>query len=790
MKVSINTFKGEVPKLSARLLPNENAQLSLNCDLESGDLKPTKQKTLVLDTGVTNQDTIFNWTYNDDTATGRVATNNTSGGWTGVTDGSLVLQVAGTSYIITGVDFTGDASMSDVASTIQAKIRTATSNSDTVTWSTDKFLFDFDDTPFISISPHYEAGTDITGPAYMNARGDIVDKKSEWLSFTNYTYIFNSPIIDDQFQRLYSVDSLVGEYRVRDNDYQFNPSTSDREMVLDNPLTPLTAVATAPPLYGGSPASASSGTFAYSAVGDDTFTETKVNDGETASTDGASEWDVNGTVPSEFKNGDSISIGYRVLKEQKFSSGSWATVSDVDFTLNTQIASFSGTTFSLNSTFPVYTHTHGGANWDVRITIDDNSLNTTATGTLNQIDAGDLYPAVEGQPRDGEILDRYYVWTFVYTNGEESPISAVSDVAKIYPEATAALTNIGTGSPPSGVVNKRIYTTDINSFRFLGEIAGTATTFTDNVANTGLGEALQLNNNSPTNLKGAILSSNGFVISWRDNDLFFSQPYMPYAFDDDFSLNVKSDIVACINVGNETYVLTEGAPYILSGYAPDSLTLSELPIKQSCTSERGVTRIGETIIYVSPDGLVTLNGASSRLITNDLFTRTQWQALVPSDIILGSHNEEVYIFAATQTYILSFRDKNSVLSQISDVSNAVFEDVSDDTLYIYTDATNTIYSLDTSATDEEYTWRSKLYDFKKRSHLSCAKVIADTYVDLTLNLYVNDDYSSPKSTNSVTGNTAFKLPSVGSYNTFAFELVGKDVVTSIEVGTSMVELDG
>jgi len=52
--------------------------------------------------------------------------------WQAVTDGSFQIYIDGVQYQVTGLDFSGDSSMSDIASTIQTGLQAATSGSETV----------------------------------------------------------------------------------------------------------------------------------------------------------------------------------------------------------------------------------------------------------------------------------------------------------------------------------------------------------------------------------------------------------------------------------------------------------------------------------------------------------------------------------------------------------------------------------------------------------------------------------------------------------------------------------
>ena len=96
--------------------------------------------------------------------------------WDSVTDGSFRVTLDGTGTNVDGIDFTGDASMADVAATIQAALRVVTSSTETVIWDTDHFLMTSADTTASSemsvlTTSTGTVGTDISGIAtvYMDS---------------------------------------------------------------------------------------------------------------------------------------------------------------------------------------------------------------------------------------------------------------------------------------------------------------------------------------------------------------------------------------------------------------------------------------------------------------------------------------------------------------------------------------------------------------------------------------------------------------------------------------------
>jgi hypothetical protein len=86
--------------------------------------------------------------------------------WAAVTDGSFTISIDGVEYDITGVDFTGDTTMEEVAATLQVAVRAATSSTETVVWSTDHFIIssvDTTDSSAITVCSAVGSGTDLSG---------------------------------------------------------------------------------------------------------------------------------------------------------------------------------------------------------------------------------------------------------------------------------------------------------------------------------------------------------------------------------------------------------------------------------------------------------------------------------------------------------------------------------------------------------------------------------------------------------------------------------------------------
>ena len=109
--------------------------------------------------------------------TGGTGAQGTFGTWAAITDASFQIPIDGVTYNIDGVDFTGAGDMDAVAAILQAAIRVATGKTETVVWSTNKFVVTSSistDTSAVGVTATSTGtvGTDISGAgaaAWMDA---------------------------------------------------------------------------------------------------------------------------------------------------------------------------------------------------------------------------------------------------------------------------------------------------------------------------------------------------------------------------------------------------------------------------------------------------------------------------------------------------------------------------------------------------------------------------------------------------------------------------------------------
>lgn len=255
----------------------------------------------------------------------------------------------------------------------------------------------------------------------------------------------------------------------------------------------------------------------------------------------------------------------------------------------------------------------------------------------------------EVTPGAGTAETRFYVYTFVTDQGEESAPSPVSASITCQPGAVITVGNLG--GPPVGnygITLQRVYRTQnaadgATEFFFLREIAIGSTSTTDD--GRALGETLATATwgMPPADLKQLHAMWNGIMAGISGRAVRYCEPDAPYAWPPAYeTLTPDCTPVALASYQQTLVVLTTGKPTVVGGTSPDALEDKSVEFDQACVSDRGAVGLGHGVGYPSPDGLCYVGSASPpRVLTNGILLKEDWEALRPSTII-GSKYEGAY----------------------------------------------------------------------------------------------------------------------------------------------------
>ena len=406
----------------------------------------------------------------------------------------------------------------------------------------------------------------------------------------------------------------------------------------------------------------------------------------------------------------------------------------------------------------------------------------------------------EGQDREAEFFveTRFYVTTWVTEDGKEGPPSLPSGYADWRTGQSAQLTvDSGPGAIDLNITHFRVYVTRGDGYWWLCDQMqyGTGddqeivtdvpigqTEVVDVTPVADRREQLVTTNwlAPPTDLKGITLLPGGVAVGYKGKELFFSVPYVLYAWPPQFRLTLEFEIVALAVAGNSVIITTTGNPYICFGTDPSAMTLERIDASQTCTSKRSLVDMGYQAIYASPDGLCAIAGGQPQLITEQIINREDWRSRYHPEQIQGYyHDGKYYGFHGDGGFL--FDPAIGSLVDLTLTPDCAFADLETDTLYLATDTE--ITSWDRGAALIPYRWRSKEWHARRILVSSC-RIVAESYTNLNFSLICDGQVVLDM---PVTSRTAFRLPA-GDTSCLQYELRGTDTIRSVTLATSMGEL--
>jgi hypothetical protein len=403
---------------------------------------------------------------------------------------------------------------------------------------------------------------------------------------------------------------------------------------------------------------------------------------------------------------------------------------------------------------------------------------------------------VNGDP--GEPTEtRIYCYTFVTSLGEEGPPSPTGAIIELKPTgSTVRLSNLPTVAPTgyAGYITaKRIYRTLSGNlateFQLVDEIPIAQGTYDDNIAGSQLDEVIPSATWSPppAGVFGITQMANGIVLLFKDYDIYPSEAYIPYAYPLDYQLAVDFPIVGGEAVGSSAVILTTGHPYLLTGSDPSALSLVKLESPQACVSKRSIAAVDGGVMYASPDGLIVVSTSGQVVnVTAPLFSRDEWQALVPSSIDGYFHDGRYFGFYNTGSvqrgFVFDPAQGNAAFTFIDTYATAGYSDLLQDALFLKV-GTN-IVKWGAGASPQSYTWKSAVFELTSPTNPACAQVVARSY-PATFKIFADGVL---RHTQTVANAEPFWLPSGYKCRFVEVEITGSAEVLSVHVASSPQEL--
>lgn len=400
--------------------------------------------------------------------------------------------------------------------------------------------------------------------------------------------------------------------------------------------------------------------------------------------------------------------------------------------------------------------------------------------------------AVSGAEDTSESIETR-VYTYTWVNKEsgfefESAPAPASDTVDVRTSQTVDVTSFA--SVPAGytVTHKRIYRAVAGVYLFVAEISAATSSYNDAITADDLGEELPstLWEEPPSTLKGLINLPNGILAGFTGRDVYFSEPYRPHAWPSTYVQSVDFPVVGLGRIDTTLVVLTTGTPYFIQGTSPDAMAVVKSDLEQACASKRSIVSFNGVVFYASPDGLVALSPAGSQIVTQNYFTRAQWQTIVPSSIEAYQQDLKYIGFYDTGSaqggFVFDTLSGQFIYHTI--YATAGYNDLQRDKLFLaFSDRTVKPWNEGSALT---YTWKSKKFSTTYPLSFSCAQVQAESY-PLTAKFYRDGTLYH---TQTVANRLPFRLPASVTGIDWEVQLEGTSEVFAVDMAQSVAELSG
>lgn len=393
-----------------------------------------------------------------------------------------------------------------------------------------------------------------------------------------------------------------------------------------------------------------------------------------------------------------------------------------------------------------------------------------------------------------------YCYTKVTAYGEESAPAPFSDAIEVKTGETptvsgfdAALT--GTQSTTAIRLYRAVAGSGGSNMFFVKEVPEGTASIVDNVGDD-VGELLATTGwlPPPSDGFGVFAMANGIHVMFSGNDVCPSEQYVPYAYKHGNRMATDYKIVGGAPIGTSAVVLTVGVPYLLQGTTTESLQLTKLDHPQACVSKRSIVQMDGAVYFASPDGLCAIDdGGNVVVLTETLLTREQWQALNPESIHGHCYNGRYFGFyddgVNQKGFIFEPQEADAALTWLDFYASGGYVDKAQDHLYLHVGTD--IVRWDDSGIFTNAVWKSGVFSTGSRTHQPFIKAKAKAY-PFTVKVYGDDPADGSLdlvATITVTGPQLQRMPRVGKFEKWKFEIDTNVEVTRLSLG-SAVELRG
>lgn len=343
----------------------------------------------------------------------------------------------------------------------------------------------------------------------------------------------------------------------------------------------------------------------------------------------------------------------------------------------------------------------------------------------------------------GVVETRAYVYTMVNAILEESVPSGANVVSLTYldyVEITTADPSF-TGYIPKSTVNiYRTFGTNPTYFKITTTSLGSGVFKDETYKASDIGVPLpSLDWDIPeTGMTGLVSMPNGFFAAYKNNMLYFSEPFRPHAWP--YAMSFPNNITGICTDAQSLVVTTNTGAYMVLGSLPSNMSQQKLPLPQAGIAQRLMVNLEGAVAYASSDGIVLVQGSQSTMtLSQKFYSREDWRstfATIADDARFGYTDGYLVMVSSQEAkgIIIRLDEAAGTLTQFNETFDSMFYLPITDTLY-YSKGANVYRLRDGAAAYYTLDWWSKEFTLPNYTNFGAffirctASTVVTIYVD-------------------------------------------------------------
>lgn len=298
--------------------------------------------------------------------------------------------------------------------------------------------------------------------------------------------------------------------------------------------------------------------------------------------------------------------------------------------------------------------------------------------------------------------DGTYTYVYTYYNSAKGIESQPSPVSKEIDTVNATISIAGlVGSSDPQVDKIRIYRVggDLTSFSLVSTISNGVTTYVDSVVDTDIPGDDMVATDFRQALSGTqyLVEAYGVLFGAVGDKVYYTPPGVPTAWPATYFIDFPTTITGLQPISAGVLVFTRYKTYIIAGLSHATFTKRVFSSDQGCLSAYSIQEVRNTIIWVSSDGICTVDGSRAVVLSKNMLNK------IVLDTVSSAVHDEVYYALQSDSTILAYDFRfNTIVKNLSLGNSRLV--VGSDTLYGY--YSGTYKQLFVGITKESFTFKS------------------------------------------------------------------------------------